>query len=187
MVNVRLKQAVALFIAIAFVSSIFFFFPHVSSSAPVTYYIIVPSNFLLSNSSYLGNSLSIQKGVTDDIISFSQAVPVSTLVADNLSNMLEFTESMLSSENISYNTSNGNLLCISSPKQFNSSLCANASESKSWGLFSVGSNGVLSSQQIPLSDIKLSSIDSNTTYILAFFAPVTNSSNTTTVPPIHIS
>ena len=100
MVNLRLKQAAALFIAIAFVSSIFFFFPHVSSTAPVTYYIAVPSNLLIPNSSYIGNTIQIQQGVPYSVIAFSSAVPVSTLITDHISNMLAFTESLLSNENI---------------------------------------------------------------------------------------
>jgi len=181
MVNVRLKQALALFIAIAFVSSIFFFFPHVSSTAPVSYYIVVPSNLLSQNSSYLGNPIQVQQGVSDNIIAFSPAVPVSTLTADNISNMLEFTESMLSQENISYNVSNGDIQCIFS-KQFIEPLCANASEGTSWFLIQEGSNTPL----LP-ADVKLSSINSNSTFILAFFTSINSSSNSTTIPRINLN
>lgn len=185
MVNIRLKQALALFVAVSFVSSMFFFFPHFSNVTPITYYIVVPSNLLEPNSSYLGNPLQIQKGVTYDIISFSQAVPVSTLEADNISNMLDFAGSMLSNENISYNVSNGNLQCLFS-RQFVSPLCADLSNGSSWGLFSVASNGNLVPEQIAPEYIKIGSIDSNSTFILAFFAPSNASSNGTTIPHINL-
>ena len=181
MVNVRLKQALALFIAIAFVSSIFFFFPHVSSTAPVSYYIVVPSSVLTSNSSYLGNPISVQQGVPDNIIAFSSAVPVSTLSADNISTMLEFTESMLTQQNISYNVSNGNIQCLFS-KQFVQPLCANASEGTSWFLIQEGSNTPL----LP-SDVKLSSINSNSTFILVFFTSGNSSNSSTTIPRINLN
>lgn len=180
MVNIRLKQAAALFIAIAFVSSIFFFFPHVSSSAPVSYYIVVPTNLLSPNSTYLGNSITIQQGVPDSIIAFSSDIPVSTLLADNISNMLELTENMLQSENISYNVSNGDLACIFS-KQFIGPMCANASEGTSWFLIQQGSNTPL----IPY-NIKVNSIDSNSTFILAFFTS-SNSSNSSSIPKINLN
>ncbi|MCL5420255.1 MAG: hypothetical protein M1284_00700 [Candidatus Parvarchaeota archaeon] len=182
MVNIRLKQAAALFIAIAFVSSIFFFFPHVSSTSPITYYIVVPSALLRPNSSYLGNSIRIS-GSTDDIIALSRAVPISNLIASNISNMLEFTESMLKQENLSYNTSNGNIQCVFSD-QFVYSLCANSSEGTSWALSSVASNGALLSQSLSPADINLNSISSNSTYILAFYGAANSSGNATTVPPI---
>ncbi|MCL4396814.1 hypothetical protein M1494_00500 [Candidatus Parvarchaeota archaeon] len=181
MVNVRLKQALALFIAIAFVSSIFFFFPHVSSTAPVSYYIVVPSDVLSPNSSYIGNPIQVQQGVSDNIIAYSSAVPVSTLSADNISNMLEFTESMLSQENISYNLSNGNIQCLFS-KQFTQPLCANASEGTSWFLIQDGSNTPL----LP-SSVKLSSINSNSTFILVFFTSGNSSSSSTTIPKINLN
>jgi hypothetical protein len=181
MVNTRLKQAVALFIAIAFVSSIFFFFPHVSSTAPVSYYIVVPSSMLSPNSSYAANPIQVQRGVSDDIIAFSSAVPVSNLIADNISNMLEFTESMLNQENISYNISNGNIQCLSS-KQFTKPLCANASDGTSWFLIRDGSNTPL----IP-SNVKLSSINSNSTFTLVFFTSGNSSNSSTTIPRIHLN
>ena len=181
MVNIRLKQAAALFIAIAFVSSIFFFFPHVSSTSPITYYIVVPSALLRPNSSYLGNSIRIS-GSTDDIIALSRAVPISNLIASNISNMLEFTESMLKQENLSYNTSNGNIQCVFSD-QFIHPLCANLYNG-SWALSSVASNGALLSQSLSPADINLNSISSNSTYILAFYGAANSSGNATTVPPI---
>jgi hypothetical protein len=184
MVNIRLKQAAALFIAVVFVLSIFtfvLFFPHVSSSAPVSYYIVVPTSLLTPNSTYLGNSITIQQGVPDSIISFSSGTPVSTLVADNISNMLQLTESMLQSENISYNVSNGDIQCISS-KQFITSLCANASEGTSWFLIQDGSNTPL----IPY-NIKINSIDSNVTFILAFFTSSNSSNSSSTIPRINLN
>ncbi len=181
MVNVRLKQALALFIAIAFVSSIFFFFPHVSSTAPITYAIAVPASVLNPNSSYLGNPISVQSGVSDDLIAYSSAVPVSNLIADNISNMLQLTESMLTQENITYNISNGNIQCMFS-KQFTGPLCANPSEGTSWFLIQDGSNTPL----LP-SDVKFSSIDSNSTFILVFFTSGNSSNNSTTIPRINLN
>ena len=181
MVNIRLKQALALFIAIAFVSSIFFFFPHVSSTAPITYFIAVPASVLSPNSSYIGNQISVQQGVPDDMIAYSSAVPVSNLIADNISNMLQFTESLLNQENISYNISNGNIQCLFS-KQFTEQLCANPSNGTSWFLIQEGSNTPL----LP-SDVKLSSIDSNFTFILVFFTSGNSSSNSTTIPRINLN
>jgi hypothetical protein len=181
MVNLRLKQAAALFIAIAFVSSIFFFFPHVSSTAPVTYYIAVPSNLLIPNSSYIGNTIQIQQGVPYSVIAFSSAVPVSTLITDHISNMLAFTESLLSNENISYNLSNGNMQCMFS-KQFTEPLCANASEGTSWFLLQYGSNTPL----IPY-NVKINSINSNSTFILAFFTSSNSSNSSSIIPRINLN
>ncbi|MGC8533595.1 MAG: hypothetical protein ACP5MV_03145 [Candidatus Parvarchaeum sp.] len=183
MVNERLKQIAALFIGIVFILSIFAFssFSHVSSSAPISYYIVVPSSVLSPNSSYIGNTIQVQQGVPDNVIAFSSAVPVSTLSADNISNMLEFTESMLNQENISYNISNGNIKCLFS-KQFIEPLCANASLGTSWFLIQEGSN-------IPLlpSNVKLSSINSNSTFILAFFTSSNSSNSSTTIPRINLN
>ena len=181
MVNLRLKQAVALFIAIAFVSSIFFFFPHVSSTAPITYYIAVPSSMLSPNSSYAGNPIQLQQGVPGNIIAYSSAVPVSTLVAENISNMLEFTENMLKIENISYNISNGNIQCLFS-KQFAKPLCANPSEGTSWFLIQLGSNTPL----LP-SNVQVTSINSNSTFILEFFTSGNSSNNSGIIPRININ
>lgn len=182
MVNTRLKQALALFIAIAFVSSIFFFFPHVSSTSPVTYYIAVPSVVLSSNASSL-DTVNLGAGPYS-IISSSGSVPISNLIASNISNMLSFTESMLNQSNISYNVSNGNIQCISS-KEFVYPLCANPSNNTAWNIFSVASNGSLILKPIPLSNINLNSISYNSTFILAFFG-VTTQNSSSTVPPISL-
>lgn len=186
MVNVRLKQAIALFIAIAFVSSIFFFFPHVSSTSPVTYYILVPSAALRANASSFG-TLSVERGVSDDIIAFSGSVPVSNLIASNISNMLSFTESMLKQENISYNLSAGNIQCAFS-KEFVEPLCADPYNNTAWTVFSVGPHGSLNPVQKSLSSINLNSINYNSTFILAFFGfqNSSNSNSSTGVPPINI-
>lgn len=162
MVNTRLKQALALFIAIAFVSSIFFFFPHVSSTSPILYYIVVPSAALNSTASSLG-SISIQSGVSNSVIASSGSVPISNLLASNISNMLSFTESILTQYNMSYNVSNGNIQCVSS-SEFVSPLCANPSANTAWALFSLGSNNALNPEQVSLSSINLNSVSYNSTF-----------------------
>ncbi|MCL4398198.1 MAG: hypothetical protein M1322_02570 [Candidatus Parvarchaeota archaeon] len=184
MVNVRLKQAAALFIAIAFVSSIFFFFPHVSSTSPITYYIAVPTPALRPNSTLNGNVIDLQPGYSETIISSVVSVPVSNLIASNISNMLNLTESILSQGNITYNVSNGNIQCIFSD-QFVYPLCANLFNG-SWNLFYVGSNGKLSPIQEPISHTNLNSITSNSTYLLAFFEVLNSSNNSNSIPPIHL-
>ncbi len=184
MVNTRLKQAVALFIAIAFVSSIFFFFPHVSSTSPITYDIVVPSSALTANASPLG---TLEKG-EDSIIASSGSVPVSDLLASNISDMLEFTQSMLKQYNFSYNTTaSGNIQCVSS-KELVSPLCANPALGSSWTIFSVGSNGDLNPEQVSLSNINLNSVNYNTTFVLMFFGQVnsSNSSSGNVIPPINL-
>ena len=186
MVNIRLKQAFALFIAIAFVSSIFFFFPHISNTSPISYDIIVPSAELSANASALP-TVSIEKGVSDSIIASSGSVPISNILASNISNMLFFTESMLSQENMSYNVSNGGIQCVFS-KEFKMPLCADAANGTAWALFSVSSSGQLTPEQQVLSSLNLNSINYNSTFLLAFVG-LTNSSNSSTstsVPPIKL-
>jgi hypothetical protein len=184
MVNQRLKQAAALFIAIAFVSSIFFFFPHIPNNSSVTYYIVVPASSLKSNYTSSFGTISVQKGVSDSIIALSQGVPISNLLTSNISTMLSFTESVFAQENISYNISGGSIECAFS-KEFISPLCADPVNNTAWGMFSEGSNGQLSPVQEALSGVSLKSISSNSTFILVFFSN-SNLSSSSSVPPINL-
>ena len=183
MVNRRLKQIVALLIIIGFAGSIFFFLPKTPNNTPVSYYIIVPQPLINKTLQTDYSTLSINSGQVDSVIGQAPGVQVSTLVSiDNITNMLQFTESMLKSVNMSYTVSGGSISCVSSPI-FTKDLCANASLSQSWVLFKEGAGGKLIAQTVPLSSIALNSIYSNTTFILAFFSNVNSSVST----PVNVT
>lgn len=175
MVNRRLKQIVALLIIIGFAGSIFFFLPKTPNNSPITYYILVPQSLVNSSSPLYADTLKLGSQ-TYSVVGEALAVPSSTLTSiDNVSNALQLAESLLSSENFSYTTSNGVIDCVSSPNLLKT-LCSNAPLSESWALLKAGQSGALIPQNVPLDSISLSSVYGNTTFVLGYF--IGNSSST---------
>ncbi|MCL5101691.1 MAG: hypothetical protein M1348_03735 [Candidatus Parvarchaeota archaeon] len=184
MVNRRLKQIVAIMIAVAFVGSIIFFIPQVPNSTPLSYEILTPNNLINSTSVFYSLSPARFSNINVSDLGGIAQTPVSSITAStNATNLLELTNFILSSANLSYVESGGRLICVTS-KQFLRDLCNNATAS--WELFTItGTNsalpytgyGSISPGNVSLSQIKLNSISSTTNFILIYYSGQTGSTN----------
>ncbi len=180
MVKRIFKQVAAIAIAIAFVASIIFFVPNVGNTTQLSYEIIAPTSFINPNSSFYGNSAGFNLTSNVSMISYVAPVQVSSLTSGSkVSNMLQLTEAVLKSENISINYTNGVIDCMSSSK-FASDMCAN--QNYTWLLFVSVNGGRLSlynNEYSPsLSKIDLNSLIANTVqFVLAYQSLQSSSSS----------
>ncbi|MCL5009631.1 MAG: hypothetical protein M1433_01465 [Candidatus Parvarchaeota archaeon] len=126
MVKRLIKQIVAIFIAIAFVASIMFFIPKVPNSTPFTYEILVPNNMINSSSPLLNRVPLTFSGQNMSAIGGVYYTPISDIISStNATNLMQFTNAIVSQNNITYNESSGQLECLYST-QFLAPLCSNA-------------------------------------------------------------
>ncbi len=183
MVKRIVKQVAALLIAIAFISSIFFFLPHTGSTAVVSYDVLVPTTELNANASTIFSTVHIGNGQTYSLVAGTSAASVQVLVSSNITNLLNLTEAVLNQQNITYNVSGGDIFCMSS-RYFIGNLCTNYSESEAWGLLSAGSNGRLSTDSSVLSSINLNDLYDNTTFLLVYFISNTSGTTNSSLPPL---
>ncbi len=182
MVKRILKQIAAVFIAVAFISSIFFFMPHNPTNASVNYEILVPQSMISPNSTGVFSTVSLGAGGVYSVVGGTTGAFVQNLLTSNITTMLNLTKLLLNEQNISYNLSGGNVDCLSS-FHFVSSLCTNytAVNESVWSLESVGSSGALTAESLPLSEIKLNSLYQNSTFLLIYFTS-TNQSGSVSIP-----
>ena len=189
MVNRRIKQGLAIFVAVAFVLSIIFFIPHVPNDNPITYELLVPNSLIIPSSSFY--SLAPETFSNQNVSSlggFFKTAVSEVVASTNATNLLQVTEYILKEDGIGFNSSNGFITCIHSDN-FTKSLCDNSTYG--WYLFS-GTSGSLSlgysgSNDPSLSSISLDSIEENNlTFVLAFLNPNLNSANTNSSSSIPV-
>ncbi len=181
MVNRRLKQGLAIFVAVAFVLSIIFFIPHVPNGNLVTYELLVPNSLIVPTSPFY--SLAPKTFSNQNVSSLGGFfdTKVSEVVAStNATNLLQLTEYILKNNNIGFNSSNGLITCIYSTN-FTKSICDNSTYS--WYLFSgIGNSlslGYGGFNNPSLASISLDSIyQTNLTFVLVYLNPNLNSVNT---------
>ncbi len=181
MVNRRIKQGLAIFVAVAFVLSIIFFIPHVPNDNLITYELLVPNNLIAPSSPYYSLApATFSNQNVSSLGGFSETEVSEVVASTNATNLLQLTEFILKNDNIGFNTSNGFLTCIYSAN-FTRSICDNSTYS--WYLFSgFGDSlslGYGNSNNPALSSISLNSIEeSNFSFVLAYLNPNLNSANT---------
>lgn len=183
MVNRRLKQILAIIVALAFVGSILFFIPKVPNNSEVSYQILIPNSLI--NSSYL-DSFSSATFSNLNVSSLGGASgTVDNVIADtNATNLLSLTNFVLNSSKLNYNESGGNIACVISTK-FNQTLCNN--DNYKWLLFSGTGSSVSLDSGAKLSSISLNSVQNGTNFILIYYNTQTSTSsktNSTPIPPV---
>jgi hypothetical protein len=164
-----IKQIVAIAVAITFVASIMFFIPQMPNNNPLTYGVFIPTNLI--NITYRANFLSGEinnfSGVGGGLASGSIA---NVIAGTNTTNFLSLVNFVLKGANLSYNESNGRVICINS-KEFIRNICDNSTYD--WLVFYGSSAGSFlpydSTGNISLSSIKLSSIQQNETLLLIYY------------------
>ena len=175
MVNRRLKQFVAIFVAVAFVASIFIFIPKQPNNNTFAEYILVPTSLVQNQTAFSPYSSNLS------IISFISPSVIGNLVANaNLTDLASVTSSMLSAARLNYTLSN-NTLCIQKGTYFAENLCDNLNYT--WVMLenSSGSFGQVTS---PFSSIKLNSLSASFNYFYLIYEPVQTTSTSKPLPKL---
>lgn len=187
MVNRRIKQIVALAIAIGFAASIVFFVPHVPNNSPFTYEILIPNNLINSSSSLYSHIPSVFYYQNVSVIQGASAAPISNIIAaTNATDLMQFTSFILNQSNITYSQSSGALECMFSD-QFLQPVCSNSTYE--WLLFYSSGAGLTlyKNQGTPsLSSINLKSIEGNNITMVLAYIDINGgsaSTNSSGIPP----
>jgi hypothetical protein len=188
MVNRRIKQIVAIAIALGFAASIIFFIPRVPNATPFTYEILAPTALINHTSPLVGQVPLNFNGENVSSLGGVSYTPIDNIISStNASNLMQFTGVLLNQSNITYTETNGALDCLNS-KQFLSPMCSNSTYS--WFLFYSDGQGfsLYNGNGFPsLSSISLKSVvGSNITMLLVYMNPGVGvtTSNSSGAPPL---
>ncbi len=173
MVNRRIKQIVAIAIAVGFAASIMLFIPRVPNSTPFTYEILAPTTMINQTSLSLGQVSINFNGENVSSLGGVSYTPIGNIISStNASNLMQFTGVLLNQSGITYTEAKGTLDCMYS-NQFLSPICDNSTYS--WFLFYSNGQGfsLYQGNGVPsLSSISLKSIvGSNITMLLVYMNP----------------
>ena len=184
MANKRVKQILAVFIAIAFVGSILFFIPKVPNNNQLSFEVLVPNVFIANSSRFSFSTATFSNLNVSSLGGLSGTVD-NVIANTNSTTLLSLTNAVLNSSKFLYNESGGNLECVISPK-FKQKLCNN--QNYTWLLFSGVGSIVSIDAGVKLSSISLSSVQNGTKFILIYYGnqqSTSNVNNTSNPPPFR--
>ncbi len=175
MVNRRLKQFVAIFVAVAFVASIFLFIPKQLNNNTFSEYILVPTSLVQNQTAFSPYNSNLS------IISFVSPSIIGNLVANsNLTNLAGVTSSMLSAAKLNYTLSNATI-CIQKGTYFAENLCDNSNYT--WVMLE-NVTGTIQQLTSPLSSVDLNSLSSPSNYFYLIYEPKQTTTASNSLPKL---
>ncbi|MGC8516880.1 MAG: hypothetical protein ACP5MT_03240 [Candidatus Acidifodinimicrobium sp.] len=175
MVNRRLKQFVAIFVAVAFVASIFLFIPKQLNNNTFSEYILVPTSLVQNQTAFspYNSNLSVIGFVPPSIIG-------NLVVNSNLTNLAGVTSSMLSAVKLNYTLSNATI-CIQKGTYFTENLCDNSNYT--WVMLE-NVSGTIQQLTSPLSSVDLNGLSSPSNYFYLIYEPKQTATASNSLPKL---